>query len=49
MSYGRPVPVRYKGGPLDGDINQYDYHEDDVREMVENESTFDFTPAVIKP
>ncbi|MEU4229628.1 hypothetical protein AB0F17_35475 [Nonomuraea sp. NPDC026600] len=48
MSYGHPVPVRYEGGPLDGDINKDDYPEDDLREMLENEATFDSAPATVR-
>lgn len=36
------VPVRFEGGPLDGEINRLDYTENENREHVGE--TWDYTP-----
>jgi len=41
------VPVRYVGGPLDGDLNDTDYAEHELEELLEAGEPWDFTPATI--
>jgi hypothetical protein len=41
----RVVPVRYEGGPLDGDLNELDYAEHELEEMLGRDEPWDFTPA----
>ncbi|TMR10098.1 hypothetical protein ETD86_40960 [Nonomuraea turkmeniaca] len=41
----RIVPVRYVGGPLDGDVNALDYADHELQEMADQEITWDYTPG----
>lgn len=39
----RIVPVRFEGGPLNGDLNELDYAEHELQEMLDRDEPWDFT------
>ena len=39
----RIVPVRFWGGPLNGDLNELDYAEHELQEMLDRDEPWDFT------
>jgi hypothetical protein len=43
----RIVPVRFGGGSLDGDLNEVDYAEHELQEMLDRDEPWDFTPATL--
>lgn len=43
----RIVPVRFEGGSLDGDLNETDYAEHELQEMLDRDEPWDFTPATL--
>jgi hypothetical protein len=49
MTYqdSRIVPVRFEGGSLDGDLNEVDYAEHELQEMLDRDEPWDFTPATL--
>jgi hypothetical protein len=43
----RIVPVRFEGGPPDGDLNELDYAGHELQEMLNRDEPWDFTPATL--
>lgn len=41
----RIVPVRFGGGPLNGDLNGLAYAEHELQEMLDRDEPWDFTPG----
>lgn len=45
MASWTTVPVRFSGGPLDGEVNTSDYTAEELRDQIGDD--WDFTPATI--